>query len=250
MESTVKYYLFLDESGDHGLGNIDPTFPVFVLSGILISEENYEILNEQLNQLKNKHWGDKKVILHSRDIRKCEKEFQILFNLDIKKDFYDTLNKIIATVDYTIIAASINKEQHTKMYGRIADDVYEIALSFVIERTIFCLDDLKDKDKILNIIIEKRGKKEDKKLSEHFQKIQSRGTGYVDSARLKSYNIDIDFKDKKDNDNGLQLADLVAYPIARYILDEERANPALEIIKDKFYTKDGKRYGLKIFPKK
>ena len=83
MNNPTKYYLFLDESGDHGLGNIDPTFPVFVLSGILISEENYEILNKQFNGLKNKHWGEKKVILHSRDIRKCEKEFQILFNLDI-----------------------------------------------------------------------------------------------------------------------------------------------------------------------
>jgi hypothetical protein len=227
MKNTVKYYLFLDESGDHGLGNIDPTFPVFVLSGILISEENYEILHKQFNQLKNKHWGEKKVILHSRDIRKCEKEFQILFNLDIKKDFYDTLNQIIAVVDYTIIAASINKEQHTKMYGRIADDVYEIALSFVIERTIFCLDGLKDKDKVLNIIIEKRGKKEDKKLSEHFQKIQSRGTGYVDSARLKSYNIDVDFKDKKDNDNGLQLADLVAYPYRKIYIGRRKSQSGI-----------------------
>ena len=32
------YLLFLDESGDHGLANIDTNFPVFVLCGILISE--------------------------------------------------------------------------------------------------------------------------------------------------------------------------------------------------------------------
>jgi hypothetical protein len=44
------------------------------------------------------------------------------------------------------------------------------------------------------------------------------------------------------------LADLLAYPAARYVLDKERANPAFDLFRDKFYTKDGKMYGLKIFP--
>ncbi|MEX2589990.1 MAG: DUF3800 domain-containing protein, partial [Chitinophagales bacterium] len=35
----MRYYLFLDESGDHGLKNIDSGFPVFVLCGVLISED-------------------------------------------------------------------------------------------------------------------------------------------------------------------------------------------------------------------
>ena len=72
MNNPTKYYLFLDESGDHGLGNIDPTFPVFVLSGILISEENYEILHQQFNQLKNKHPSTK------NNTQRCTAESQMM----------------------------------------------------------------------------------------------------------------------------------------------------------------------------
>lgn len=73
-----KYHLFIDESGDHGLVNLDASFPVFLLCGLLISEENYKETRNEINELKRSFWGNKQVILHSRDIRKCEKEFQIL----------------------------------------------------------------------------------------------------------------------------------------------------------------------------
>jgi hypothetical protein len=53
---------------------------------------------------------------------------------------------------------------------------------------------------------------------------------------------------KKQNINGLQLADLIAYPIARYCMDKDRANPAFDIIKSKIYARGSKRYSLKIFP--
>lgn len=43
MDNKIKYFLFIDESGDHGLKNIDPNFPVFVLSGCIFSKEDYPI---------------------------------------------------------------------------------------------------------------------------------------------------------------------------------------------------------------
>jgi len=48
------------------------------------------------------------------------------------------------------------------------------------------------------------------------------------------------------------VADLVAYPIAKYGFDPKKENPAFEVIKPKF-RKSGMGkifgYGLKIFPK-
>jgi len=81
------------------------------------------------------------------------------------------LDHVISNSDYKIIASAIQKEKYIKLYGRLSDDVYEISLSFIIERAIFYLDDLKEDDISLEIIIEKRGFKEDKKLQEHFQRI-------------------------------------------------------------------------------
>lgn len=121
-------------------------------------------------------------------------------------------------------------------------------MSFIIERAIFYLDSLKQNNLSLTINIEKRGLKEDKKLAEHFQRILARGTGYMSAERMSKYHLSINFKSKKENINGLQFADLVAYPIARHILEPERINPAFDVFKAKFYTAAGKRYGLKIFP--
>lgn len=243
-----KYHFYIDESGDHGLVNLDVDFPVFLLCGILISEKSYDLVRNLFNTIKGELWGNKDVIFHSRDIRKCNKEFQILFDLEIKKRLYEQINDVIQMSDYRIIASAINKAKYIKTYGKLSNDVYELALSFIIERAVFSLDEIKNTEKQFGIIIEKRGKKEDKKLDEHFQRLLARGTGYVSAQRLRDIDTTIIFRDKTENINGLQLADLVAYPIARYVIEPNRANPAFDVLRNKIYTKNNKRYGLKIFP--
>jgi hypothetical protein len=59
------------------------------------------------------------------------------------------------------------------------------------------------------------------------------------------------FVTKKQNENGHQIADLVAYPTAKFGADQKRSNPAFEVIKSKFRRANGKVLGcgLKIFPK-
>lgn len=243
----MKYYLFIDESGDHGLKTVDESFPVFILCGLLISEENFSIINNDLIDLKLKYWKNNNVILHSRDIRKCNNEFKILFDLKIKEKFYSDINLILSSNNYNILSSAINKIEFIKKFGKLEDDVYEIALSFIFERTIFCLDDLKDCES-LEIIIEKRGKKEDTKLANHLNKLYQVGTYYVDINRIKNYKIKHKFLDKKENNNGIQISDLLAYPIARKIIFPEGIHPSYELIEDKIYSKNGKKYGLKVFP--
>jgi hypothetical protein len=243
----MKYYLFIDESGDHGLAKLNLDFPVFLLCGVLVNETDYDNIRQSINTLKQSIWGIKEVILHSRDIRKCEKEFQKLFDLELKKYFYEELNNIISNSPYNIIASAIKKKDFIKKFGKLHDDIYEIALSFVIEQAIITLQNINPQT-ALSIIIEKRGKKEDKKLDDHFQKITGAGTGLITAKELKQFNISFTFKDKKENINGLQLADLVAYPIAKYIIEPNRANPTFDILEDKIYKNNGITEGLRIYP--
>jgi len=70
----------------------------------LISEDNNKKLNEQINKLKYDFFGTSEVILHSRDIRKCDKAFKILFDLNVKENFYNRLNKILTEIDFQIIS--------------------------------------------------------------------------------------------------------------------------------------------------
>lgn len=40
----MKYCLYMDESGNHGLTQVDESFPVFLLCSVLIPESDYDII--------------------------------------------------------------------------------------------------------------------------------------------------------------------------------------------------------------
>lgn len=246
----MKYYFYLDETGDHGLDFIDKNFPLFLLCGCLLKEDKLTLIEKEVVAFKLKYFKSPKVILHSRDIRRCEGSFQILFDMDVKARFYNDLNIILGKGYYIIIGAGINKEEHIKRYGRGAKNPYALSLSFVIERLVFCLDKL-EADSTVEIVVEERGRKEDQMLLSHFNATLDKGTYYVSSERLKKKVMKFDFVNKRDNNIGLQIADLCAYPLARNILNPEEPYVPFEIIQKKIYSNDKGEYmgwGLKVFP--
>ena len=92
------------------------------------------------------------------------------------------------------------------------------------------------------VIAERRGQKEDRELHSAFQRIVTSGSEYVDGARFRSIRWTLRFLPKSMNIVGTQMADLAAYPIARYALDKAKPNPAYEIVRHKLCRV------LKIFP--
>ncbi|HRH31022.1 MAG TPA: DUF3800 domain-containing protein, partial [Candidatus Paceibacterota bacterium] len=246
-----SHQFFLDETGDHGLTSIDERFPLFLLAGCLFSEESYTKVSNELNQLKSDIFDSTDVILHSRDIRKCEGAFQVLFDLEIKKRFYERLNQILFEADFKIIAASIDKKKHLEKYGPSADDPYKISLSYILERLVFCTDNGKSTTNTVGITIERRGKKEDGQLLAHYNRVSDKGTFYVNSPRFKSRVVSFEMKLKRENILGLQIADLCAYPLARHMLNTGEPYIPYEIISKKLYCNskgETNGYGLKSFP--
>ena len=241
----------MDESGNHDLTHFNPSFPVFTLCGVIMSEESSAVLFSKINALKTELWGDKKINFHSRDIRKCQNGFEVLFDLDKKKFFYDSINHIVKNLDYCIISATIDKERYKNKYINVIN-VYNIALEFIIERTFYFLNAekrLKKTETIdLNVIVEKRGKVEDTMLLKHYNQLRDKGTDYIKSAEVKSYFKSFTFECKDDNNCGLEFADLIAYPIARYVINPQKANPAFDTLRHKIYTYKGEMTGLKVFP--
>lgn len=246
----MKYHFFLDESGDHGLSFIDKNFPLFLLCGCLFKEDKLEEMENKINTFKLKFFKTTEVILHSREIRKCEGSFQILFDLKLKADFYAGINKILKEAEYKIIGSGINKEEHIKKYGKTAKDPYSLSLNFIIERLIFCLDNL-DRKATVEIKAEQRGKKEDRFLITHFNFILDHGTFYISRERLRKKISSFKFYNKRDNIVGLQIADLNAYPLARHWLKPVEPYVPFGIIENKIYCDKSGRYdgwGLKVFP--
>lgn len=250
MKPNGKYYFFLDETGDHGLTFIDDNFPIFLLAGCLFEDPEYQNITTEINSLKQELFKTTEVILHSRDIRKCDGAFQILFDLDIKKRFYERLNKIISDAKFTIISVAIDKKKHIKKYGKVASNPYTICLSYVLERLVFCTDNY-SVDSTISIVIEKRGKKEDRQLLSHYNSIIDRGTYHVSATRFKHRVVDFTMMTKRDNNIGLQISDLCAYPIARHVLNSQEPYIPFQIIENKLYKSNAGKtegYGLKIFP--
>lgn len=248
----MKYQFFLDEAGDHGLSFIDANFPLFLLCGCLLREDKLLELETAINNFKIKYFNTTDVILHSREIRRCEGPFQILFDLELKKKFYEDLNGIISGISFTIIGSGVNKEELIKTYGKAANNPYTLSLSFIFERLIFCLDQM-DKNASVNIKVEKRGINEDNLLSTHYNSIFDKGTYYVSNVRLHNAILSFKFHNKRDNVIGLQLSDLCAYPLAKHLLSPKVPYIPFDIIRGKIYCdKKGnfRGYGLKLFPKK
>ena len=246
---TKHYYLYIDECGDQNLESFSPTFPIFTLCGILVADDKVEQLNQQVKDLKKQFWGDKNIILHSRDIRKCQKGFEILFDLNIKQHFYEAINHILAQNNvYVIVSCSIMKEPYIRQFGKL-NDVYGQSLSFVIERAIFCVDNkVPEGEGRIHSIVERRGKREDKALLGYYLQLLEKGTYWVDALRMKDRMESFEFKWKSDDVIGLQIADLIAYPLTRHVLNPNQVNLAFDVIEPNIFQQEGKILGLKVFP--
>ena len=95
-------------------------------------------------------------------------------------------------------------------------------------------------------MLECRGKEEDKALSQGYNSLRENGTFWVTSERMKSTIKKLTFVHKTANIIGLQIADLVAYPIACHILRPDVPNPAFDILRKNIYLSEGEELGLKV----
>ena len=103
---------------------------------------------------------------------------------------------------------------------------------------MFCLDGL-DKSAVVDIHVEQRGYKEDTSLVAHYNSTRDLGTYFVSSDRFKARTHDFKFFSKRQNIAGLHIADLCAYPLARYILNPKEPYVPFEVIKSKIYSNKG-----------
>lgn len=250
-ETKSKYYLYIDECGDHNLAKYDVGFPAFTLCGILISRNNLKSLIQAFEDLKMDIFGSKDIIIHSVDIRRWRGPFSILADDVLRTKFFSGIENILSRNDaYVIVSCTILKEQLSKFCVRgEEEDVYGLSLSYLIERSIFFIDNIENnKNPEISIVVERRGKKEDNKLLNYYNGLRNRGTKWVTAERLRSRISDFGFKNKNDNIIGLQIADLIAYPVTIHLLHPKRENPSYEAVKNNIFQDNGVLLGQKVIP--
>ncbi len=246
-----NFVVYVDESGDHGMQNLDAAYPMFVLALCVFHKRHYsEKVVSALQKFKFNHFGHDSVVLHEHEIRKERGEF-VFPNKDIKNAFISELTSIIEVSNFILISCVIDKNKLSAKPDSVVQNPYHIALGFCLETLYELIIEKKQEDKLTHVIVECRGKKEDNELELEFRRI-------CDGANKlgKRLPFDIIFADKKVNSAGLQLADLVARPIGLSILRPTQQNIAFETLKTKFFCSGGREavgagyenWGLKVYP--
>lgn len=220
-----EYIIFADESGDHGITSINPENPIFVLVFCIFKKADYiSIVKQTVAQFKIDFWGHDLVVLHNHEIRKSTGEFVFLFNEEKRRIFLHSLNEMIRNIPFSIAATAIDKRYLRN--GPNPSNPYLLALGSCLEQTIDFLRKKEQLQQTTHIIVESRGKPEDRDLGLAFDQIAAR-------TLPERYPLDLRFANKQTNSSGLQIADLVAHPIARHIVKREQSNKAFDIVKEK-----------------
>lgn len=223
--SYSDYIIFADESGDHGMTSINPENPIFVLAFCIFKKADYiSIVKQLVAQFKFDFWGHDLTILHNHAIRKSTGEFSFLFNEERRRIFLHALNEMIRSIPFWIAATVIDKRLLSGNSN--ANNPYDIALESCLDQAYGFLKDRAQMPYLTHLLVESRGSPEDRDLEATFRTISSR-------AIPSHYPLEIRFVNKQVNSSGLQIADLVAHPIARNAIKQKQPNKAFDILKEK-----------------
>ncbi|MGD0664514.1 MAG: DUF3800 domain-containing protein [Rhabdochlamydiaceae bacterium] len=235
-----EYIIFVDESGDHGMTSINPENPVFVLAFCIIKKADYcSIVKRMITKLKLDFWGHDLAILHSHDIRRSKGDFAFLFNEEKRSVFLNALHETIKTIPFYIVATAIDKRLHKNNESNPRNP-YLLALGFCLDCALRFLETDNQLKYLTHIIVESRGQVEDQELEAAFRKISDQAG--------ERYPFDIKFASKKINSIGLQIADLVAHPIAKHVTNG-KPNKAFEVVREKLFGyPEYDEIGLKVYP--
>jgi hypothetical protein len=232
----VPLIVYLDETGDHSLDSIDEDYPVFALVFMVADVDEYcSRIVPAVTALKLRHFGHDGVILHSSDIRRQRGDFAVLRVPSNREAFMVDAEQMIADLPCEIIAVVIRKKLHKSRYGSISKNPYELAVEYGMERLNSYLAESGQTDLVM--IAEARGKAEDDSLRVAFFNLMQKGTAYHSFRHL---NITLHFVRKERNVAGLQVADLLAYPIGRYAISHKATRPWVTV-RSKFLQRPGWR---------
>ena len=236
--------MFLDESGDHNMTRIDPRYPVFVLGGVIM-DVDYSTgpLREAVGDFKREMFKPTDITLHTADIARNRNGFEPLQDTIFRVRFYNRLNSLMRSLEYSVVACSIRKEAFRALHGVFAPDPYLHAFSILAK--IFCSD--LDKTGSSGIIIsESRDTVLNRRLEAEWFALKSSSAAEDRMERLNSLTI----LGKNDNVAGLEIADLVVSPVGRKVIGRADHDD-WRIVEEKMLRNDAGEYlgyGLVVLP--
>ncbi len=154
---------------------------------------------------------DDPIIFHRKEMVNKKPPFEALRDEWTEMCFNEDLLTLLRELDYTVITAVIDKEEHFKRYTTWRFDPYHYCMTVLVERYVRWLE---RHGAVGDVMAESRGGNEDRRLKISFERIWERGTDQVPPDHIRPYltSKQLKVKQKSNNISGLQLADLIAHP--------------------------------------
>lgn len=217
-----RFRLYIDESGDHTYHDLNnPARRYLGLTGVAIETEVYRIqFYPDVESLKQKHFPhnpDEPIIFHRKELINRNGAFGVLADPERNEAFTSDLIGFLVAQNYQIFTVVIDKKAHSERYGKAALHPYHHCLTVLLERYRGFLGAKGGKG---DVMAESRGGAEDLELKRVHREVFESGTYYLSAASFQEVFTSCELKLKKKTENiaGLQIADLLAYPLKQDIL--------------------------------
>lgn len=263
----IPWVIAIDESGSPDLSYVQRFIPLdstgydphnvhFNVTACLLSTEMFYQSEKMIMDLKHTYWEDacanyederRRVCFHSAEIRRRINAFDFSEKKQYEL-FLNDLTEVLRDINVTLFSSHINKLELVRRYSDPFDP-YELALTFILERIAH---EINNEDAV--IVLESRGKKEDRKLLSHLTHLLDNGTKYIPKEKF-SFVKGVYFNGKWDEESKklksywiLELADLYAYPIFKYGKNGQK-DRSFQVLEDKISNfPKYLGYGFKKFP--
>lgn len=217
-----NYTLYLDESEtENSLGQ-----KYFCIAGIIVKNKYHdEDLSEQLSKSKQKIWYQDKDyndhILHELEINEAhdkhfsqiEKYNRMFCSENNYKRVYKEMAYILSDKEITTIGVSLCVNVINNFYKEnIVNNKFTICMQLIIEN--FC-HFLITNSAIGSICYEELQTKQNGSIKKKFNQIYNMGTMFYSHKIIQKYITGLEFKNKKENITGLQIADFIPNDLAR-----------------------------------
>lgn len=227
------YIVYVDESGDHTVARVDERYPVFVLAFCVFHKGVYASrICPEIQRLKFSYFGHDLVVLHERDVVHQIGPFAFLSNTTKRTAFIRDLTDILIEAPFSVIAIAIRKPTLARAgRGAVAPILhpYHLALQHGLSLIAAFLEERGQAGSVTHIVFERRGSGEDRQLELEFARITDR------VAPWNRLPIESTMCPKAANVCGLQIADLVARPVGRHVLDPAQPNRAFDVVAGKLW---------------
>jgi hypothetical protein len=210
--------------GNSDLGSSDDINHRYLsLTGVIVRLDYLAAhLEPRLEVLKATHFGPRPlgappIVLHRKELVNRRPPFENLRDADRETAFNADVLALLRESAYRVITVVIDKLEHRERYQVWRFDPYHYCLTALVERYVLFLRANAAKG---DVLAEARGKREDMRLKDSFQRVYVGGSDFVPPGIVSAYltSGELKLERKAKNVAGLQIADMLAHPSFRATL--------------------------------